>query len=165
MNNIVNYFKCTFLLVLLLFSTPSFAESCMVEKEAPTVDLVCPALWKAKAYKNNKSYKMLESGDDGWIFRTNADFKNDFELSSVGLKNFSRLQKALKSQNIELVIALLPTRGMMHNTVVADCAYDYTVAIDSYNKLADQLHGVGISIATVPIQNYPDDFYYKRDSE
>lgn len=154
-----------FLLTILVvfFSSQSYAKNCVQEMEAPDTDVICTALKDSNAYKNNKSYKMLESGHDGWVFRTNVDFKDNFELNNAELERFKRLKQAFEYKNIELAIALLPTRGMMHHSMVADCEYDYMLALKSYNKLAEQLRNIGISVATVPVENYNENFYYKRD--
>ncbi len=123
----------------------------------------CEALSKDGIYKENSSYKKLVEGKDGWIFRTKTDFTDNFKMNSALKERFTRLQKALKNQNIELVIALLPTRGMIHRKMVDYPRYDADVAIKSHDELLEGVKEVGIPIAAVEDFETPQDFYYKRD--
>lgn len=146
------YLKCFLYLLCLLLPVGASAQ-----------DVTCLALDDAKTYQDNKSYKKLIAGHDGWVFRTHTDFQDDFELNDAGMKRFSRLQQAFKHQSIELVIALLPTRGMMHADQVISDDFDQGAAWNSYNKLAQQIRDTGISVAVVEQEETSNNFFYKRD--
>lgn len=123
----------------------------------------CDKLKENKIYSKNSSYKKLIEGRDGWIFRTKTDFVDDFKVNSALKDRFVRLHKAFKDHDMELVVALLPTRGMMHSHLVDYPQYDPQVAIDSYLTLTEKLKEIGISVAAVEDFSQSQDFYYKRD--
>ncbi len=124
---------------------------------------LCGALKEDKTYKGNSSYKRLIEGKDGWIFRTKTDFEDDFKINSALKKRFTRLHKAFNDQGMELVVALLPTRGMMHHDRIDYPYYDFDKAIGSYNELVKTLKELGISVAAVDDFKEGQDFFYKRD--
>lgn len=146
------YFRYIFFLIVLTIPIEGHAEG-----------IVCSVLQDSEAYKENKSYKKLVDGKDGWVFRTQTDFREKFELNSAGMKRFSRIHQAFKDQNIDLVIALLPTRGMMHSEYVVSDMYDDRKAWNSYNKLTQQMRNIGISVATVSPNQSSKSFFYKLD--
>lgn len=133
----------------------------LVEGRSSYADIVCDALSQDDTYKNKKSFRKLVSGKNGWIFRTTTDFQENFDLNDLGVRRFQRLKQAFDTQGMELVIALIPTRGMMHADVVMNDGYDVEVAWKSYNKLAVQLEEHGIPVATATKE--AGDFFYKRD--
>ena len=59
--------------------------------------------------------RVLIEGSDGWVFRTENDFHNDFRVNETTKNYLLTLQKALKERNIDLVIAFPPVRGMIHS--------------------------------------------------
>jgi len=82
----------------------------------------CDAIRDEKTYdkKHYKSYKMLVQGDDGWVFRTFSDFRTDFSLTDTTIRNMKNLTKAFKSQGVEFVVLVPPTRGLLHSDKVRD---------------------------------------------
>ena len=123
----------------------------------------CDKLKEDKIYSKNSSYKKLIEGKEGWVFRTKTDFVDNFKVNSALRSRFVRLQKAFEDHNMNLVVALLPTRGMMHSHLVTYPKYDHQVAIDSYLDLVKKLREIGISVAAIEDFSKPQDFYYKRD--
>lgn len=124
---------------------------------------LCPALSEEQTYKKDSSFKKLIEGKDGWIFRTKTDFLTNFQMNSALKERFVRLNKAFQDQNMQLVIALLPTRGMMHSHLIDDPDYHVEEAIQSYNNLVKGLRETGISVGAVEDFKAGQDFYYKRD--
>jgi len=128
---------------------------------------ICSALQPLSAYDGNETYKKLVDGTDDWVFRTYSDFKNKLALNSAGRMRFERLNAAFEKEGIELVVALLPTRGMMHAHKLPESmlppGFTAQKNFTEYNKLANQLRNVGVSVATVTPEDAPENFYYKRD--
>ena len=122
---------------------------------------MCDALSDDKTYKDDKSYKKLIPGKDGWVFRTLTDMKDDFELNEISQRRFKRLHDAFASHGIELVITLLPTRGMMHSEHIEMDEASLEKAWESYISLSKQLESQGVHVATA--SRGAKDFYYKRD--
>lgn len=123
----------------------------------------CEELKKDSIYKKNSSFKKMIKGKDGWIFRTKTDFNTSFKVNSALKKRFVRLNKAFQDHDIDLVIALLPTRGMMHHNKLSNSDFNHHEAIDSYNALADVLNDIGISVASIEDFSGDTKFYYARD--
>lgn len=125
--------------------------------------LLCEALGQNKTYDTNKSYRKLIEGKDGWIFRTKTDFRSNFKMNEALKGRLTRLYKAFQVHNIDLVIALLPTRGMMHHDYIDQPAYDARKTQNSYKDLVSDLRRIGISVAAVEIFSNNQEFFYKRD--
>ncbi len=138
--------------VLLSFSPSVFAQ-----------DKLCDALSKESTYEGNSSFLMLEAGKEGWVFRTSTDYKTDFKVNSALNDRLTRLFVAFKKHNIEPVIALLPTRGMIHAEKIINTDFNYAEAIESYQKLVKKLNHIGYSVAEIKDFSSGQDFYYKVD--
>lgn len=144
------------LIATILFFSLSYSA------QAQSLNL-CDDLNKDKTYKGNSSYKQLIEGNEGWIFRTKTDFEDDFKINSALKKRFARLHKAFNDQGMDLVIALLPTRGMMHHDKIDYPDYDLNKAVSSYNEVVKTLRDLEISVAAVDNFKGGQDFFYKRD--
>jgi alginate biosynthesis protein AlgX len=123
----------------------------------------CPALRVKENYKNWQSYRYLVEGRDGWVFRTSTDFKSDFSLNSAALGRIKRLNEALASKNIRLLMVPLPTRGMMHGDKIVRKDFDRVKAIESYTKMADDLRNQGVLVAIPDKFDGQDAYYYPKD--
>ena len=124
---------------------------------------LCDALAADKTYQKNGSYKKLIEGNDGWIFRTKTDFDGNFKVNSALRDRFTRLKQAFKSKDMDLVVALIPTRGMMHHNEVEYTQFDADKTIALYNKLVKELKNIGIGVGAVDDFTAGQDFFYKRD--
>ncbi len=116
----------------------------------------CKALYDEAAYGEEfEDYKMLLPGKEGWIFRTKSDFKTDFPLSEENKAWFLKFQEALKSQKINSVFAIIPTRGMAAATMLPDNdplrqSYDSARARENYRAFLAGAQEAGIHFTGTP---------------
>lgn len=130
----------------------------------------CAELNNAKTYKDNESYRFLVASKEGHLFRSRKDLKQDFTLSPQTIKNFSKLDKILKSQGKIIHIVMPPTRGILSADKIPLSSphiegFDGNSALSSFNDSLVALKNAGISVAdlsSIPTSLY-DNFYYKRD--
>lgn len=147
------------LLAMTLFSTTALANE-------------CPALLDTAQYDAHdlKPYKLLTEGKNGWIFRSENDFKHDFFLDNKTTTHLAKLNKGLEKKGIKLVIALLPTRGSIgYENINDDDVKSYNLPSkeslwQSYENRISQLKTIGINTVgadkeTVETTN----FFYKQD--
>lgn len=100
-------------------------------------------------------------GKDNWIFRKKTDFQEEFKIRDKPLSGLIKFKNVLKQQDIELIIALLPTRGMMHADQVLNQEFDMTKALQSYRDLVQKLNVNGIR--TIGYFDQIPNFYYFAD--
>jgi alginate biosynthesis protein AlgX len=153
-----------------LVSAPSsmdLQQSCNVEDITP---IFCSALGNEEMYSQNSygSYKLLIPGKNGWIFRTQSDFKSNFALSRQTLNNFDEFNQALKKKNIELVILMTPTRGLMHSEFIPQEQiksqnFNVNAAWENYWDSIETLRDRGLHVAGVERIAPGTSFFYKRD--
>lgn len=75
---------------------------------------LCPKLAEEDTYKDQKDFKWMVAGKDGWIFRTDYDLKQDeYELSDWASGSFKRLNEVLGKRGTTLVVSINPTRGLV----------------------------------------------------
>ncbi|NCO02881.1 MAG: hypothetical protein GW903_01670 [Alphaproteobacteria bacterium] len=142
--------------------TALFLVSLPLNAMAATIG--CPALEDPKNYKGNSDFKKIIMGQEDWVFRTKIDFSDDFDLNSAGRERFKRFNDALAKHDIELVLALVPTRGMMHHDKINYPEFDFEKAKASYLELAQQIEDQGIDVATAfDVPRDGDGYFYKRD--
>lgn len=143
-----------------------------VSKEAPAAkeDLVlCEDLAKDETYDTTyKGSKYLIAGKDGWIFRTKSDLIQDFTLKPNTIKILSRIQEKLKERNIDLVLVVQPTRGIMEGEHLdyknsRAQKYDQKKARSSFKELLSTLNKAGIVAPDLTTGLNTNDFFYKRD--
>jgi alginate biosynthesis protein AlgX len=120
-------------------------------------------LAKNETYKKNESYKKLITGDEGWIFRTKTDFADDFSINLALEDRLKRLHEAFQKKNIEVVIALLPTRGMVHYDKIDYVGYDPLMTARNYQDLATHLRKIGYTVAAPENFSAQTNFFYKHD--
>lgn len=125
--------------------------------------VMCDALRQENAYKNWPSYRYLDEGVDGWLFRTETDFQDDFTLKDEEIARLRALNDAFAAQGTTLILAILPTRGMMDGDKAANVAYDRQVAQKSYAAMVHALRDAGMIVAAIDNYDSQDAFYYKRD--
>lgn len=134
----------------------------LASTSAHAAGVSCPALADPATYAKDDSYKILTDEGDGWLFRS-KDFGDNFKFNGAMRDRFTRLNAALEKQNIKLVIALLPTRAMMHEGMQNHAGYDRSRAIESYKKLAENMEATGITVASLNEFSGFKDYFYKRD--
>ena len=119
----------------------------------------------------NDKVKIFQ-GQDGWLFHS-GDLVTDLEIHADALPYLAKLNKVLKQQGVRLIIANLPTRGMLHNdkfdnnqTFFKD--YNNSLARYSFLKANLILNSTGILtpdlLQPFEQQGKPYDFSFARDS-
>lgn len=110
------------------------------------------------------------AGQDGWLLRS-SDFKEDFSPKN-SLPYLVRLNEALASVGVELVVAIIPLRSMVYPQIILEYPEDATSfsadkASASYNDLIAELESAGIQapnlleVATAMSAN--EFYFYKLD--
>lgn len=133
--------------------------------------IFCDALKDPAMYEQHKfeSYKMLIGGHNGWIFRSETDFRTDFSLSPEAVDNLKEMNDIFRRRGMELVILLTPTRAMMHPAhIPADVARKYKfgdgdAAWKSYEKTVAEMRKLGIDVVSIERPKAEQPFFYKRD--
>lgn len=123
----------------------------------------CADLGKNITYAKKKAYKKIIEGQDGWVFRTKIDFNDAFKMNGSLLENFTRMDAAFKAHDIQLVISLLPTRGLMHHELIDYPYYNFQKSVLSYTALAKNLKDIGIPVASVEDFSPGQNYFYKKD--
>lgn len=100
-------------------------------------------------------------GKDNWIFRKKTDFQDEFVIRDKPLNSLIKFKNALQQQGIELIIALLPTRGIMHADQVLNQEFDAAKALNNYRELVQKLNAS--EIKTIGYFDQNPDFYYSAD--
>lgn len=158
-------------LAFLILSCAAWASDNSACASEDVSTLFCSAADDESLYDKYKfdSYKMLRPGTNGWIFRSESDFKKDFSLTREGLDSIEELNNALKRRGVELVVLMTPTRGLVH--------YDYISEEDrrkygfedrdklwkNYWKAIDSVRDRGVQVVGIEHRQSDSPFFYKRD--
>lgn len=133
-------------------------------------DIYCPALDDVETYKEKASYRYLIAGEEGWLFRSRKDLKEDFTLEPETIARFLKLSQVLKQQGKTLHIVMPPTRGVAHHNMIPTQSkwvknFDAEKASITFNQSLTALKNAGLSVADFSDtpQAVSDHFYYKRD--
>lgn len=118
--------------------------------------------------KKKKSYKTILSGNEGWLFRDGTDLIQEIKVHNKGIKGLKELTKTLEKRGITLVVAYLPTRGIVAGShlpkpLPEGVTFDMTAATESYKGLADKMRGEGVHFVTVPNFAKDNEFFRKTD--
>lgn len=129
---------------------------------------LCDALSKEETYKDDEDFKFMTSGKDGWIFRSEMDFKDaEFELSDWSKESFKRINKAFQRQGTRLAVVMIPTRGIVgypHALPPYSKEYDHAAAKAGYAGILDNLQETGIIVADTRDVDTVSGFFLKRDN-
>jgi hypothetical protein len=126
-----------------------------------------------KSRMTSIAVKMYQ-GYDGWFFRE-GDMENMYELSDNALSAFVRINAALRSQNIHLMLVPMLPRGIAgasfipNGGVFSDMFYDPAFSAQQFHAMVQSLREAGID--TVDITEIKDknpnfewnNYYLKRD--
>ncbi len=129
----------------------------------------CQALRDEKAYgKKYDSYLYMVEGKNGWVFRSQADFINQFKVTPKGLATFKTLSDDLKKRGIDLVIAYIPLRGMASPAVLPTNdplvkGYDINAARKAYADYLVNVNKLGLHIVGTPAMKAGENYFYKAD--
>jgi hypothetical protein len=124
----------------------------------------CAALKDPASYKGHSGYKYLESGYDGWIFRTRADFKEDFDINRQTRNAIVRMLRLLDKKQIHLAIVLQPTRGMLAGDYIMSAGYRREEALRSYRRTIEKLRSYGVTTADLTRGPQGAAFFSRRDT-
>ncbi len=128
----------------------------------------CKALRDPNAYgKKYDSYKYLVQGKNGWLFRSEADFRTEFKLSNK-IDIFKQLSAELKKRGTDLVIAYIPLRGMTSQAILPANdpllkGYNVATARKAYADYIMNVRKAGIHIVGTPDLKSGEKYFYKAD--
>lgn len=145
---------------------PVFAFARTAPAQAP---VVCAKLADRATYDDKKfeDFKMLINGTEGWMYRSSLDLKYRFRLTDRTLDFFARLNDALRQNNTDLVVAMIPTRGMTSHVFLTGPQskdYDPALASANYRVMLDELRGTGLRVAAFGDFKNMAHFFYPRDN-
>lgn len=157
----------------------SFASIAAAETPADAGDLsydtesccsVCPRLADRDAYISEymRGYRVVVEGQDGWLFRTEAELQwlepNDPDL----WPSLKRLADALKARGTQIMMFPQPPRGLVETRMIKEDTlkqFDIKELQRRYSELVDKLRSVGFLVAdgSVFSGNTAGQYFYKRD--
>lgn len=148
----------------LLYADAS-ADTCGVEC------LYCPALLDPASYAEGtmKSLHMVVPGKGSWLFRSEYDLTNRFGMPAAFEPELARLVQALDERGIALVIAVQPTRGLMHQDRVRpdhQYGFDPELARNNLGSFLRQLESAGALVPDVLalVDSPPEEeYFFRRD--
>ncbi len=153
----------------LAFSFSSAAGMLLLPPAAQAADALyqCPYL---DSEKHQLLYDMSQ-GKDGWFFRENTDFKEDFFLSDETAHYLTRMKDALAVRGTSLVFVPLPVRAMVADTYLLDSEdvqknFDTKRAHRAYTQyIADLRQKTGLTVVDVLDSDTKlnSDYFFKRD--
>ncbi len=145
--------------------------ACLVPRAVHAEEKViklCPKLAEEDTYQDQKDFKWMVAGKDGWIIRTDYDLKQDeYELSEWSAGSFKRLNEVLAKRGTTLVVSINPTRGLVGHPYLLppyDKDYDLKKAQAGYEKLIDMFTETGIITANSKDAGTVSGFFLKRDN-
>lgn len=136
-------------------------------------DIWCDALTSEPQYDlaNLSNYKIFLEGEDGWIFRSNTGFRDNFYTSRQTQKYLKTLQDKFKERGTDLVILYPPPRSLIHHNHLK--AEDQELldmdgqqarsALQNYAKFLKEVQGRGVNIVGLPDLPADMQMYFKRD--
>jgi len=162
------------LLALSGLAAPAYAEQENAAGEkAPCTDLqclICPQLNDPAQYASGrmKLLATLTPGKDNWLFRSMVDMSNQFGIPKHMEPEFKRFMDTFKAKGINVVIAVQPTRGLMHRDKFYPDqmhGFDYLRASNNMRNFLDQMRRNGAIVPDIMpmIENPPADYFFRRD--
>ena len=99
---------------------------------------LCPQAANRAAYTTRflQSFTTLVQGKDGWLFRTDDDLRTSFGPDAEGMRSLKRLNAALQSRGVELVMVYQPSRGLMHADKLPASTEAHASSISVYRSSA-----------------------------
>lgn len=132
----------------------------------PSIAAGCKALKDETSYKAPyEKFKYLVEGQGGWIFRSKQDFRMKFAVDDDTWSLLTEVKNAFKKRNIDLVIAIPPTRGMAAASMVptGQNGFDGVKATYLYKQFLEQAHKRKINIVGTPDIKTGLGYFYKGD--
>lgn len=133
--------------------------------------LLCPELQLDETYAEGsmKAMSKVVVGKGSWLFRSDFDLANNFGMPEPYPAELKRLVERLNQKGIALVIAVQPTRGLMHaDKVRVDEPYGFDPALARHNmqNYLIQLSHAGAVVPNVMslIDEPPqEEYFFRRD--
>lgn len=129
----------------------------------------CPALLDPDAYgKKYEDYALMVTGKEGWVFRSKQDLRQEFKFSDEDAALYRAFSDALKSRGTTIVLAVIPTRGMIaHDKLLpqhpAVQGYDAAAAKESYRAMIDKINARGVLAVGTPDPATGADYFNHAD--
>ena len=144
--------------------------------EWPSYDItpccqLCPAAADPAAYTGGylRSFRQLIQGRDGWLFRSEDDFKSEFALSPKSYHDLGRFRDALAARGVTLVMLPLPPRGLIEwRQLEPEDQERFALerTRNSYAAFLESLRSTGIAVPPLEeLLEAPmnEAFYFSRD--
>lgn len=154
-----------FVILLVLLVRPAVAQDFS--------DIWCDALSDDTQFElaGLDNYKKFILGGDGWIFRSNTGFRDDFYISRKTQFYLKTLQQKFKEQGTDLLILYPPPRSIVHHNHVKKSdqnelkmdGQQAQTALQNYAGFIETMQGEGIHIVGLPDLAPDVQMYYKRD--
>lgn len=146
-----------------------FAQNIEPVTSLRSKDIYCDRLDNPKTYEDEdfKNFNQLIAGDDNWLFRTQFDLKDRFFLTDKTKRYLKRFDNALQHYDTELIIAMVPTRGITSHEKLPKLwreNYDLEKAVTNYNRFLDEIRSTGIKVTKIHDVASYDNFFYPRDN-
>jgi mannuronan 5-epimerase len=130
---------------------------------------LCPALSDPELYKDkeNEDFSRMVAGKDGWLFRSRFDLKFRFRLTERTLDSFQRLAEAFRRNGSELVVVMMPTRGLVHYEELLPPQseeFDVKAAKKNYLQMLSELRSTGLAVADMSNVDEINNYFLKRDN-
>ena len=153
-------------------------ESSLAEQQAQLMKgayleppFVCDALSDPQLYQDGamSGMRQLVSGKPYWFFRTDVDLQEDFPVSAMARGELGELVEILREKDLQLVVMLQPTRGLMHADQLVQPwrgRYPLTDVRRSYLRKAELFRDLGAMVADMePVLEKVDggEYFFRRD--
>lgn len=137
----------------------------------PSLSASCKAsLSDEKIYDKLKlqSYATILPGKNGWFFRNDTDFRQDFAMDEKGVEGFQAITKALQDKGITLIVAIIPPKGIvmpenMPDDVASYVEFDAPKALQSYKDMIAQMRAAGVNFVGVDSFDSEKPFFLRAD--
>ncbi|WP_041524916.1 alginate O-acetyltransferase AlgX-related protein [Gilvimarinus agarilyticus] len=138
---------------------------------ARSESLLCPELQLDETYAEGsmKAMSKVVVGKGSWLFRSDFDLANSFGMPEPYPAEFARLVERLNQQGIALVMAVQPTRGLMHKDKVRvdePYGFDPVLARQNMQNYLIQLSQAGAvvpNVMTLVDEPPEEEYFFRRD--
>lgn len=137
---------------------------------AETCCSVCPKVYERDAYVSEymRGYRIIVEGNDGWLFRSEAELEWIGPSDEEIWEQLRRLGAALKARGTQVVMFPQPPRGLVeaNNLGAEDLKkYDINLLQARYSELVAKLRSLGFIVvdASVFSHHTGQPYFFKRD--
>lgn len=112
----------------------------------------CAALNDENSYgKEKEEFLFMLAGKEGWVFRSQQDLRQDFQITQDDTDLYLRFAEVLRERGTELIIAYIPTRGFVASEFLPDNNphtkdFDAVTAREKYSAMLSEMSNKGINI-------------------